>query len=120
MHLIMQDGFQSARDTYTTAAGMQALMLSDTPKRRLSSLSVAGCCQISGKGLQALTRACSKSMRQLNISRTAVASLQLITKWVGRYPLTYPLCNLVQALGNVIKILTEGCKSVSECNVADL
>ena len=83
MLLHVQDGFQSARDTHNTAAGMQALFLDDHPRRKLSSLSLAGCSQISGKGLQALSKACSKSMRQLNISRTIVSSLQLLTKWVG-------------------------------------
>lgn len=62
---------------------MRALYLDERPKRRLSSLLLAGCSQISGKGLQALSKACSKSMRQLNISRTMVSSLQLLTKWVG-------------------------------------
>ena len=86
----MQDGFQSARESYNAAAGMQALFLNDHPKRRLLSLSVAGCCQISGKGLQALSKACSKSMRQLNISRTMVSSLQLLTKWVRLICMSQP------------------------------
>ena len=79
----LQDGFESARDSYNTSTGMQALLLDNSPKRRLASLSLAGCCQITGKGLQALSKACSKSMRQLNISRTMVSSLQLLTRWVG-------------------------------------
>ena len=70
--------------------GIQSLFLDDHPRRRLLSLSVAGCSHISGKGLQALSKACSKSMRQLNISRTMVSSLQLLTKWVS-LPVCYRL-----------------------------
>lgn len=79
----MQDGFQSARDAHGAAAGLRALVLSDNPRRRLRSLSIAGCDLVSCRGLLALSKACSKSMKQLNISRTAVMSLQMFTKWVG-------------------------------------
>ena len=78
-----QDGFQSARDAHGAAAGLQALVLSDNPRRRLRSLSIAGCDLVSCKGLLALSKACSKSMKQLNISRTAVMSLRMFPKWVS-------------------------------------
>ena len=79
----MQDGFQSARNAHGAAAGLQALVLSENPRRRLRSLSIAGCNLVSCRGLLALSKACSKSMKQLNISRTAVMSLQIFTRWVG-------------------------------------
>ena len=79
----MQDGFHAARESHGSAAGQPAWMLNNQSPRRLCSLSVAGCYHVSGKGLQAISKACSKSMRQLNISRTAVSSLQILTKWVS-------------------------------------
>lgn len=79
----MQDGFHTAQESHGSATGQRAWMLSDQLPRRLCSLSVAGCYHVSGKGLQAISKACSKSMRQLNISRTAVPSLQILTKWVS-------------------------------------
>ena len=104
--LHVQDGFQSARETYNTAAGMQALYLDDHPKRKLSSLSLAGCSQISGKGLQALSKASSKTMRQLNISRTMISSLQLLTKWVGLDCQSWPQRQgrRLQGLGSVFAV----------------
>lgn len=58
-------------------------MINNQPQRRLCSLSVAGCYQISAKGLQAIFKSCSKTMRHLNISRTAISSMQLLTKGVS-------------------------------------
>ena len=87
----MQDGFHAAQESHGPAAGQPVCILNDQSPRRLCSLSVAGCYHVSGKGLQAISKACSKSMRQLNISRTAISSLQILTKWVSTNLAKQPL-----------------------------
>ena len=83
--MFLQDAFAAARQAHsplaTTVSVGQRDLSGSQQHGRLRSLSVAGCTEITSAGVLNLLKACSHSLTSLNVSRTAVSTLQQ-SRWV--------------------------------------